>query len=121
MNLKKLTLATVCNGAVEEMFQAELAKLIANIDDPNTIAKEKRKLILEFTIEPNTERNYASVSLQTKTALAKLQPVPGTMILEAGQAQTTVDIERPLFDDEGQVTDISGRPLKNKTLDGVSK
>ena len=103
MNLKGLTLETVCNGAADELFEAELASIIQNIEDPNTEAKDKRKIVFEFTFEPNAERNFAEVSLQTKTTMAKMRPASGGMILDSGKALTNADKQQPLFADVKEI------------------
>lgn len=97
MNLHDLTLESICNKGAEEVFQHELKKIIDSIKDPNTPAKDKRKLILEFVFHPNSERNGSQVDLIPSVKLPKMKPVPGHMHLENDKPTCVVEVQQELF------------------------
>ena len=55
MSDEKLTLATICDGAVQEKIDRALEKVAKNILDPNTDAKKKRSITLKIIMEPNED------------------------------------------------------------------
>ena len=67
----RLSLATLGNGAAEELFQRELQSVLGNIADPNTIADDTRKITLEVRILPDVKRRTASVDISCSSKLAK--------------------------------------------------
>lgn len=78
-----MTLATVGEGALEELFQNALARVLANIDDPNTAAKAKRSLTLTLAFEVDENRRSSTVRLHVGTKLAG--SVPHTVHVRIGQ------------------------------------
>ena len=66
MDAQELTLLTICKGSVQEIFQHELAKIIANIADPNTKAAKTRTLQMTFTFTPYPDRSGANVEITCK-------------------------------------------------------
>lgn len=72
MDAQELNLLTICKGAVPEIFAHEMAKVIANIADPNTSATKPRKVSMEFTFTPFPDRSGASVALTCKATLGAL-------------------------------------------------
>ena len=61
-------------GAVEEMFQAELDRAVANISDPNTKAETARTITIKMKIKPNKDRSLCAVEVGCNTALAPVRP-----------------------------------------------
>lgn len=79
MGPETLTLENICGGALEEVFQREVSRLLANIRDVNTEAEQKRKLVIEFQFDPHPDRSGARVVMQVKTTLANIEPVKGNI------------------------------------------
>ena len=67
-----ISLTTICNGSVPEVFARELAAVLANIADPNTEPEKLRGLTLKFTFKPLDDRSGAIVSFSCRPTL---QPV----------------------------------------------
>ncbi len=65
MDLNKL-----CNGAVQEVFDANLEEVFDNIRNPNTDPKIKRGLTLELKFEPDENQEVVKVDFSVKTKLA---------------------------------------------------
>lgn len=72
MDAHEVSLLTICKGAVPEIFAHELAKVIANIADPNTSASKPRTVQMTFTVMPYPDRSGGSVSLTCKATLGSL-------------------------------------------------
>ena len=66
----ELTLANLGNGAAVEKFEENLQLVIANVLDPNTEAKTKRKIVLEVTLVPDRDRDIGSVLVSCQAKLA---------------------------------------------------
>lgn len=72
--LEPICLATLGEGAAEELFQRELARVLDNIRDPNTQWKKPRKVVLELTIQPDEERQVGTTVI---ACTSKLAPTKG--------------------------------------------
>lgn len=55
MHKEKLTLATICGGAVQEKVDRALEKVARNILDPNVVPDKKRTITLKITLKPSDE------------------------------------------------------------------
>lgn len=70
-----LTLSSLAGGALEMRFQEELAKLLANIDDPNTPAERKRELNIRLAFAPSKSRREIGVTMSVVPKLAQHEPL----------------------------------------------
>lgn len=59
------------DGAFRERAKQGIEEVLANINDPNTDWKKKRKLTIDLTFSANEARDLTMVDIQTK---AKLEP-----------------------------------------------
>ena len=66
----QITLSTLAKGAALEAFDAELANVLGNIADPNTVPNAVRKVTLEVKFKPNKDRNMMDITFGCKSALA---------------------------------------------------
>lgn len=83
MDEKELvTLSNLCGGAVEEVFQREFSEVLKNIGDVNTDAEAKRKITLEFTVQPFEDRSGAQVTFACKSKVVPVNAVKGTVFLQ---------------------------------------
>jgi len=82
MEKETVTLSNLCSGAVEEVFQREWSEVLQNISDVNTDAEAKRKITLEFTIEPFEDRSGAQVTFACKSKVVPVTAVKGTVFLQ---------------------------------------
>lgn len=55
MHKEKLTLTTLCGGAVQEKIDRALEKVARNILDPNVVPDKKRTVTLKITMKPLDE------------------------------------------------------------------
>lgn len=79
--MPRLTLDTIANGAVPELFKQELDRVLANILDPNTPAEAKRSLRIDITIEPNDDRTAARHFVEVSSKLAPFKGAAGVMFV----------------------------------------
>lgn len=67
MHNERLTLATICGGAVQEKVDRALEKVATNILDPNTDPGKKRTITLKITMKPN-ENDYEDVAVSAEVS-----------------------------------------------------
>lgn len=72
MDATEITIATICDSGVPEVFDRELREVLKNIADPNTAPERPRTLTLKFTFKPSEDRSQAVIDF---TCRASLQPV----------------------------------------------
>ena len=73
--MEGVTLDTLGHGALNELFAAELARVLANIADPNTDDKVKRVITIQVKFKPNRERDSAAIELVCGSKLAGIMTV----------------------------------------------
>ena len=81
METNEKSLIQMARGAFLEIFDAEMAKVIDNILDPNTKATGKRKLNVTFTFSPDDNRQTIGVSYQCKSSLEPINPAVTALYL----------------------------------------
>ena len=67
--IEKLSSGTIAGGAVISALNAELQRAFDNIVDPNTPPDKARTVVLTIKIEPNKDRDEATVSFVTTSKL----------------------------------------------------
>lgn len=70
-----INLGNIANGAMVELFEEELPKILANINDTNTKATAKRTMTLTIEFQPDADRIVTSPTIGITLALAKRQKV----------------------------------------------
>jgi hypothetical protein len=91
----ELNIGNVCGGAVSELFEHEVARIMKNIGDVNTNPEEKRSLTLEFKFKPSPDRKSAVVTLACKSKVAGLNPVAGSVFMTSAQGTVRAFTEDP--------------------------
>lgn len=68
---EKLTMTTICDGAVQEKVDRALRAVADNILDPNTDPKKKRSITLKIVFQPNEDdREDVAVHVEVTKSLA---------------------------------------------------
>lgn len=96
--MKKVSIDKLQRGAVVEMFDEELKKVLANIDDENTRADYARSITVKFSIKPDKTRRTAETSLEVKSTLAPIKPSESFLFFdhdENGEIQAYEDEPTP--------------------------
>lgn len=73
--MQGVTLNTIGGGVLTELFDAELARILSNITDPNTDTTSKRVMTIQVKFKPNRDRDIADVELTCSAKLAGIQTV----------------------------------------------
>ena len=72
--LREVTLETLGGGALSELFDHELAKVLGNIDDVNTEATAPRTITIKVTLIPSPSRDGATCRLEVASKIAGFLP-----------------------------------------------
>ncbi|OVE34821.1 replication terminator protein [Priestia aryabhattai] len=115
-----INLNSFANGALAERLNIEVQKTLANIADPNTDAKAKRKVTVTLTFKSNENRRVTDVSVQAKTALAPARDIETQLILDydnmgdvTGAELLSGEPDQTFMDSEGDVADHVGNKLES--------
>ncbi len=73
--MESVTLDTIGGGVVLELFGEELARVLANIADPNTDTKTKREIHIKVSFQPKKDREVADVDIKCSSKLAGIVTV----------------------------------------------
>jgi len=88
---KQQSIMEMARGAFLERVDYEMAKVIDNILDANTVATKKRKLSVTLEFVPDNDRSNISVSFEVKRALAPSSPAKTSLYIagapESGDLQ----------------------------------
>lgn len=111
--MEPMTLGTIAAGALEELFGAELSKVLANIQDVNTDPKAKREIAIKLIFSPTEDRDMTDVKVQCSAKLAGLLTVKTRAFLGRQNGRLVAVEHDPkqtkLFDDgTPKVTAIRG-------------
>lgn len=99
-----VTLQNLGDGSALELFQVELTKLVANVQDVNMQAEKKRELVLRVTVKPDQKRETADVEISCTSKLAGVKPVDTVFYFGKHKGMPIAVEHNPkqslLFDDE---------------------
>ncbi len=84
---------TLGRGAAMELFNDGLNKVLENILDPNTEAKQTRKVTLTVEFKPTEDRDVARAIMSVKCNLASAKGV-GTFIFIGREQGRAVAMQR---------------------------
>lgn len=107
-----MSLTNLKDGAVVELFDAELQSVIANIQDVNAPATAKREIILKITLKPDEERFLTKIDVTVRSRLPANRGFETQAIIESGrngaiEAHEIAPKQQELFTDGGKVTPIT--------------
>ncbi|SPY16936.1 Uncharacterised protein [Paenibacillus polymyxa] len=115
-------LSKLVQGGLQEKFDKEFARVVKNIDDPNTVANANRSITLTITFKPDAEREIINTSISTKASLAPDRELATKFIMgqdSAGNVQARELVSgmknQTYFDDEGTVRSDTGEKVDKET------
>lgn len=73
--MKPVTLESIGGGALKELFNAEMDRVMGNIRDINTDPAQKRTITMTVEFKPDAKREGADVKLKCKSSLAGIMTV----------------------------------------------
>ena len=71
----EISLQNVAGGALQEKVDQAFAKVMQNMQDPNTPWKNKRKINICLSFEQNEDRTDCTCNIAVDTKLAGVKPV----------------------------------------------
>lgn len=83
--VNKKSVLEMAMGAIAEITDYEVERVVANIMDPNTAAKAKRKITITLTLTPDDYRQQIGMDAQAKTSLVPVQPVRTNLCITKGR------------------------------------
>lgn len=96
--LRMASLENLLNGAAVELFNNELRKVVADIQDQNTDPKAVRVVTLTFKVKPHeADRTVTITLLGVNSKLAGPKPVAGILYMDR-QGGEAVALERIQFE-----------------------
>lgn len=75
-------LVTIGNGAALELFKREMARVLANIKDPNTSPTKARSIGLTFSFKPYNDRSGAAIEIEVKSRICATTGVNATIYIQ---------------------------------------
>lgn len=115
--VQTVTLDTIGSGALSELFAIELARVLANIADPNTDDTTKRSISIAVTFKPTKDRDVAAVELTCSSRLAGIAKVSTQLYMGRHQGKLVAVEHNPkqsgLFDQpKPQLSAVASFPAK---------
>lgn len=92
------TLFSIGGGVANEKFVAEFEKILANIRDPNTEAKAKRRITLDFVFHPSEDRSQVLVAITGDSRLSASKPSGDVIYVGRQDGQLVGKVMQPKFD-----------------------
>lgn len=68
-----IDLENLAGGELAEKFEDAMKKVVANMMDPNTPYKNKRKITIDLSLEQNENRDDVTIECVVKTTLAPVK------------------------------------------------
>ena len=79
--LRSVTLQSLGGGALGELFEHELARVLLNVEDENTDAITPRTITIKVTLIPSPSRDAAMCRMEVNSKLAGIVPASTVLYL----------------------------------------
>lgn len=118
-------LSEIAEGGLQEKFEHALKQVLQNIDNPNTDAKKKRKIVIGIALSPSENRDTINIDTAVKTTLAPENGVSTTMLLGKGTngleaAELKSGAKGQTFiDNDGNLKTDTGEPIEEAENEDV--
>jgi hypothetical protein len=124
----EIGLQDIAGGALQEKVNQAFAKVMQNMQDPNTPWKNKRKINVSLTFEQNEDRTDCTCDIAVDTKLAAVKPVSTKFCTEKNIATGEIFAQeygpgirgQMSFDDveqntEGKTVEVDGQIVDTET------
>jgi len=95
----QVNIKNINSGAITELFNAELPKVLENIADDNTKPDASREIRLIIKIKPTKDRAQAATEISVVTKLAPIKPHEGSITFsleeDGVKAYPIADMDQP--------------------------
>lgn len=116
--MSRVNLEMFAGGALQEKFDDAVKKVLANLLDPNTPWKNKRKIAIEVSFEQNEDRDDASVNVSVVTKLAPVKPIGTRMSIGKDLDTEEVFAEEYGSQCRGQITMEEYQQQREQEIEG---
>ena len=82
MSKGMFNLETLAGGGLSERVNSAIKEVMANIADPNTSWKNKRKITVEMVFEAKEDRDIAQIDIIAKTKLAPREGIHTKVLID---------------------------------------
>lgn len=96
MEMKKVDLTTINNGAAVELFQEEFTKVMRNINDISVDRDAEREITLKFKIKPSKDGMSAMTRIQATSKLVAIAVHESSMFIAASGNDAYVTDQRQM-------------------------
>lgn len=93
-----LNIGNICEGALPELFDTEIRKVLENIADVNTEADAIRGVTITLRFKPAPDRRSAVVVAQATSKLCGVAPTAGSIFFAKRQGALLAYAEDPRQD-----------------------
>lgn len=101
--MNKKSIMEMARGAFQERVDYEMAKVIDNILDANTLATKDRKISVTLKFTPDNERSNISVSFEVKSTLAPSAPAKTSLYIAGDSSNGEMQVVEMLPQVPGQM------------------
>lgn len=89
---KHINLETLAGGAFAEKLNEALLEVAENIQDPNTVATEKRSITISIKFSPNKSRQLANTTISVATKLAATESIDTQIVMGTNMKTGAVEV-----------------------------
>lgn len=104
MKKVKKSILEACHGAILEIADNELERILANINDINTDPKKKRQIEIKLVFEPSKDREQIRMTAQVKSKIEPLAPTETTLFNVMEENKVTGETVNVLREATGQAS-----------------
>ncbi len=104
INQAKTSILQMARGAFLERVDYEMAKIVDNILDVNTVATKKRKLVVAIEFLPDNDRSNIGVTFEAKSTLVPAAAARTTLYVAGDNSSGEVQIVEMVPQVPGQVS-----------------
>lgn len=116
--MSKVNLEEFAGGALQEKFDDAMDKVLANMLDPNTPWKNKRKIMIEISMGQNEDRNDMSTEISVVLKLAPVKPINTRMSFGKNLRTGEIFVEEYGSQCRGQMTMDDYQEQQEAEVDG---
>jgi len=106
-----VTIFTIGNGVLGELFDRELDRVVNDILDLNSEPEALRTITIKVNIKPDENRNFGYVDIAVSSSLGKPKPVGTTIFF--GKKQGKVIAVENIVQQEELFDKLGPRPVTN--------
>lgn len=79
--IKRESILSMAQGAIEEKVDYEVSRVIDNIMDVNTKPDATRKIVITLEFKPDAERRHIGISASAKSTLVPTSPASTSVLI----------------------------------------